>query len=244
MTNIIVGTLFDKRLVEHHLSVMASGQISLRYPFLVILVLVISAAADPDPLQDFCVGILKQSETQDINLNGLPCKDIREVTVDDFVYEGIRTVGNLSATNTGFASTSVSVAQFPGLNTLGMSALRADFEEGAVNVPHLHPRATEMVYVVEGRLYCGFITSENKLYAKVIHKGDVMVFPRGLVHFQMNVGHGPAVLLGSFNSENPGSLKLPFTLFGSGIEDHLLQKAFYLSKKEVKSLKSKFGPKA
>ncbi|GLJ55879.1 hypothetical protein SUGI_1199820 [Cryptomeria japonica] len=166
MTNIIVGTLFDKRLVEHHLSVMASGQISLRYPFLVILVLVISAAADPDPLQDFCVGILKQSETQDINLNGLPCKDIREVTVDDFVYEGIRTVGNLSATNTGFASTS------------------------------------------------------------------------------MNVGHGPAVLLGSFNSENPGSLKLPFTLFGSGIEDHLLQKAFYLSKKEVKSLKSKFGPKA
>ncbi|XP_057826531.1 germin-like protein subfamily 3 member 2 [Cryptomeria japonica] len=208
----------------------------------VILVLMIAAVADPDPMKDFCVG-LKLNNTHKLNLNGLPCKDPSEVTVDDFVYEGLRKAGNLSASSTGFAGTSVSVVQFPGLNTLGMSAVRADFEKGGLNVPHLHPRATEIGYVVDGSLYCGFITSENKLYAKVIHKGDLMVFPRGLVHFQMNVGHGPAVIVGTFNSENPGLLKLPSTLFGSGIEDHLLQKAFQLSKKQVRSLKAKLGPK-
>eukprot|EP01018_Ginkgo_biloba_P012509 Gb_16391 [translate_table: standard] len=226
------------------ISLMGNSQMGyLRIPTIAVLVLLIAAAssADPDPLQDLCVGDLIPGKTQSVHLNGLPCKDPNEVTVDDFVYNGIRTPGNASAT--GFAGTSVNVLQFPGLNTQGMSLVRADFEPGGVNVPHLHPRATEIGYVVEGTLYSGFVTSENKLYAKIIHKGDVMVFPRGLVHFQMNIGHGPAVIVGTFNSQNPGLERLPFTLFGSGIKDELLQKAFHLTKKEVEHLKTKFSPK-
>jgi len=215
----------------------------LRYLATVVVVVVISmfSNADPDPLQDLCVGDLKSVNTQTVHLNGLICKDPDNVTVDDFVYEGIKRPGNSSAT--GFAGTSVTALQFAGLNTLGMSLVRADFEPGGVNVPHLHPRATEIGYVVEGTLYSGFVTTQNKLYAKILNKGDVMVFPRGLVHFQMNVGKSPAVIVGTFNSQNPGTERLPFTLFGSGISDELLQKAFQLSKKEVKSLKAKFGPK-
>jgi len=215
----------------------------LRYLATVIAVVVISvfSYADPDPLQDFCVGDLKSTIAQTMHLNGLICKNPDNVTVDDFVYEGIKRPGNTSAT--GFAGTSVSALQFPGLNTLGMSLVRADFEPGGVNVPHLHPRATEIGYVVQGTLYSGFVTTQNKLYAKILHKGDVMVFPKGLVHFQMNVGSGHAVIVGTFNSQNPGLEKLPLTLFGSGIADELLQKAFQLSKKEVQSLKAKFGPK-
>eukprot|EP01018_Ginkgo_biloba_P028998 Gb_27049 [translate_table: standard] len=203
-----------------------------------LILLTAYCTADPDPLQDFCVGDLKHKT---LYLNGFACKNPEDVTVEDFTYSGIRKPGNASAT--GFAGTSISALQFPGLNTLGMSLVRADFEVGGVNVPHLHPRATEIGYVVEGTLYSGFVDSENRLFAKVIHKGDLMVFPRGLVHFQMNVGNGPAVVVGTFNSQNPGLEKLPFTLFGSGIKDELLHKAFKLSRRELKYLKFKFGPK-
>eukprot|EP01018_Ginkgo_biloba_P032427 Gb_00713 [translate_table: standard] len=195
--------------------------------------------ADPDPLQDFCVGNTQAAKNSP---NRLTCRDPEEVTVEDFVYSGIRHPSN--QTNSGVARTSVDVFQFAGLNTVGMALARVDFEPGAVNVPHLHPRATEIGYVVEGTLYSGFVTSENRLFAKIIEKGDVMVFPRGLVHFQMNVGDGPAVIVGSLNSQNPGIELLPFTLFGSGIRDDLLQKAFQLTKSELDSLKVKFGPKA
>jgi quercetin dioxygenase-like cupin family protein len=215
----------------------------LRYlvTMIAIVVILIFANAEPGLLQDFCVGDLKSSITQTVHLNGLICKDPDNVTVDDIVYEGTKSPSNASTTR--WAGTSVSALQFPRLYTLGMSLVRAYFEPGGMNVPHLHPRATEIGYVVEGTLYSGFVTSQNKLYAKILQKGDVMVFPKGLVHFQMNVGSRPVVIVGTFNNQNPGLEKLPFTLFGSGINDELLQKAFQLSKKEVKYLKAKFGPK-
>ena len=34
----------------------------------------------------------------------------------------------------------------------------------------------------------GFISSANSVYYKTLNKGDVMVFPQGLLHFQINGG--------------------------------------------------------
>lgn len=108
-------------------------------------------------------------------------------------------------------------------------------------MPHYHPRATEVAYVLEGRIYSGFVDTQGKVFAKVIEKGEVMVFPRGLMHFQMNVGDTPAAILGSFDSQNPGLMKIPSTVFGSGINELLLEKAFGLSAKELRKLKKKLG---
>ncbi|XWS75328.1 hypothetical protein CRYUN_Cryun01aG0077000 [Craigia yunnanensis] len=69
-----------------------------------------------------------------------------------------------------------------------------------------------------------------------------MVFPRGLLHFQMNVGDTPATILRSFDSQNPGLLRIPNAVFGSGIEDKLLEKAFGLNAKEIAKLRRKFAP--
>lgn len=71
-----------------------------------------------------------------------------------------------------------------------------------------------------------------------------MVFPRSLVHFQMNVGDEPATILGSFNSQNPGLLRVPSAIFRSGIRDDLLEKAFGLSSKDMAKLKRRFAPPA
>lgn len=202
---------------------------------LVILLHIYSvSASDPDPFQDFCI---PRSEFSSIFLS---CKNSSLVTVEDFVFSGIRTPRDSS--KTGFSSIPVSASVFPGLNTLGMSFVRADFDVGGINVPHYHPRATEVAFVLEGKIYSGFVDSQNRVFAKVLEKGEVMVFPRGLLHFQMNIGDSHATILGSFNSQNPGSVKIPSAVFGSAIKEELLEKAFGLKAKELAKLRKKFLP--
>ncbi|KAI3799618.1 hypothetical protein L1987_34917 [Smallanthus sonchifolius] len=186
------------------------------------------SASDPDPLQDYC---LPSPHTHQ-------CKNSSSLTVDDFTFSGIKHPGKFT---NKFSGVPVSATVFPALNTLGMSLVRADFEVGGINVPHYHPRATEVAYVLEGKVYSGFVDTLNKVFAKVIEKGEVMVFPRGVLHFQMNVGDSPATVIGSFDSQNPGSVKLPVALFGSGIDDELLEKSFGLKSKEISKLKKRFG---
>lgn len=106
-------------------------------------------------------------------------------------------------------------------------------------MPHYHPRATEVAFVVEGRIYSGFVDSQNRVFAKVLEKGEVMVFPRGLLHFQMNIGEAAATIIGSFNSQNPGLVRIPSAVFGSAIKDELLEKVFGLNDKELAKLRKK-----
>ncbi|KAL1343092.1 hypothetical protein HN51_029532 [Arachis hypogaea] len=199
---------------------------------LLLLVFIIAAmASDPDPVMDFCVA--KSPE------NVFECKNSSAATIEDFTFSGIKFPGNFK--KTGFSSVAVNSNVFPGLNTLGVSFVRADFDVGGINVPHYHPRATEVAFVLEGKIYSGFVDTKNKVFAKVLEKGEVMVFPRGMLHFQLNVGDGPATILGSFDSQNPGLMRIPNAVFGSDIKVELLEKAFGLNSKELAKLKKKFS---
>ncbi|CAN4109091.1 unnamed protein product [Withania somnifera] len=162
-------------------------------------------AFEVSPLQDFCVA----DTTSIVMLNGRVCKNPMLVEVNDFYYGGLNVPRNTS-TQSGINVTPVSVSQVPGLNTLGISMARIDFAPGGINPPHSHPRATEMLVVIEGTLQVGFVTSnpENRLISKVIRLGDVFVFPVGLVHYQRNVGYGNAIALLSLNSQNPGLITM------------------------------------
>ncbi|KAE9619520.1 putative germin, rmlC-like cupin domain-containing protein [Lupinus albus] len=199
----------------------------------VLLVLVPSIivvmASDPDPINDLCI-----ANSAD---NSFSCKNSSTTTVEDFTFSGIKFPGNFK---NWFFSKGVNSNDFPGLNTLGVSFVRADFDVGGVNVPHFHPRATEVVFVLKGKIYSGFVDTKNKVFAKVLEEGEVMVFPRGLVHFQMNVGDGHATILGSFDSQNPGLVRIPNAVFGSEINEQLLEKAFGLSSKELSRLKKRW----
>ncbi|KAJ4781604.1 Germin-like protein 1-1 [Rhynchospora pubera] len=195
-------------------------------------------AGDPDMLQDVCVADLNSS----VKVNGFPCK--ADITADDFYFKGL---ANPGATNNTMGSvvTGANVEKVPGLNTLGVSLSRIDYAPGGLNPPHTHPRATEMIFVLEGELEVGFITTSNKLFTKNITKGDIFVFPRGLVHFQKNNGVEPAAVIAAFNSQLPGTQSLAVTLFGSTPEvpESVLTKAFQVGTKEVDKIKSRFAPK-
>eukprot|EP00253_Pinus_taeda_P030804 PITA_30804 len=204
------------------------------------ITLVLTGAYDPDPLQDFCVA--DETSAGSVKVNGFACKDPKMVKASDFLFQGLRNAGS---TNNIFGSlvTAGNVEQFAGVNTLGISMNRVDFAPGGVNPPHIHPRATEIAFVVEGTILAGFITTNNTLFSQKLEKGDVFVFPRGLVHFQYNIGPSPAMTITAFNSQLPGAQVLPFTLFGSTppVPEEVLAKAFRISEKAVKKISSKFA---
>ncbi|CAN1161241.1 Putative germin-like protein 2-1 [Linum perenne] len=202
----------------------------------------LASASDPANLQDFCVADASGS----VGVNGFPCKNPAMVKASDFYFGGLHVPGNTSNA-VGSRVTAVNVAQIPGLNTLGVSLARIDYAPWGINPPHTHPRATEILVVVEGTLevgFVGFVTSnpENRLISKVLKKGDVFVFPIGLIHFQRNVGHGNAVAIAGLSSQNPGVITIANAVFGSkpDISSDILAKAFQVDKKVVKKLQAKF----
>lgn len=176
-------------------------------------------------------------------MNGVVCKDPKLAKAEDFFFFGLDMPGNTS-NPLGSKVTAVNVGVLPGLNTLGISLVRIDFAPYGLNPPHTHPRATEILTVLEGTLYVGFVTSnpDNKLFTKVLKKGDVFVFPVGLIHFQFNIGHSEVVAIAALSSQNPGVITIANAVFGSKppISDDVLAKAFQLDKKVVAYLQSRF----
>nr|GMC47170.1 nectarin-1-like [Ipomoea batatas] len=196
------------------------------------------ASADPDMLQDVCVADLNSNE----KVNGFPCK--KNFTAADFSSLAIAKPGSTNNTM-GSLVTPANVEKVPGLNTLGISLSRIDIASGGINPPHTHPRATEMIYVTDGELDVGFITTTNVLVSKRVTKGEVFVFPKGLVHFQKNNGEVPAAVISAFNSQFPGTQSIGAALFAAtpDVPNHVLTKTFQIGTKAIKKIKSRLAPK-
>nr|QCO76338.1 germin-like protein [Tamarix hispida] len=193
-----------------------------------------SHCADPDPLQDFCVADMKATPP----VSGFPCKPADMVAAADFISDALLRPGN---TDNVFKSavTQGNAVTFPGLNTLGIALNRVDFAVAGLNPPHSHPRATEAGFVLEGKFLIGFVTSNNTLFSNVVHPGQMFVFPRGLVHFQRNIGKGKGLILTAFNSQNAGVDIIPTTLFASNppIPDFVLSQTFQINDKLVEEIR-------
>ncbi|TKY61634.1 Germin protein subfamily 2 member 2 [Spatholobus suberectus] len=207
------------------------------FAILVIISSVVSVAfaSDPDALQDFCVAF----PSPGVKVNGYACKDETNVTADDFFFDGL--ANPVVVNNTmGSVVTAANVEKIPGLNTLGLSFSRIDYKAGGLNPPHTHPRATEIVFVLEGRLDVGFITTANKLISKTIKEGEIFVFPKGLVHFQKNNGEKPAAVISAFDSQLPGTLSMAAAMFSSTptVPDDVLTIAFQIDAGDVDKIKT------
>ncbi|KAJ9135352.1 hypothetical protein P3X46_032545 [Hevea brasiliensis] len=211
--------------------------------FLVALAFLALAASfaiayDPSPLQDFCVST--DDASSGVFVNGKFCKDPDHVTADDFFHSGLN-IASETSKQLGARTNLLTVDSIPGLNTNGLSIVRIDYEaNGGLNPPHHHPRASEILTVLEGTLYAGFITSnpDHRVFAKVLKAGDVFVFPFGLIHFQLNIGKNPAVAIAALNSQNPGVVTTANTVFGASpsINPDVLIRAFHLDKDLVAKL--------
>ncbi|KAL1829307.1 hypothetical protein ACET3Z_007719 [Daucus carota] len=187
-------------------------------------------------VQDFCVGDLTGPESP----AGYSCKKAATVTVDDFVYSGLKMAGN----TTNIINAAVTPAfstQFPGVNGLGISMARLDLAPNGVIPMHTHPGASEVLVVVQGAILAGFISSANDVYVKKLNKGDIMVFPQGLLHFQINARGIPSIAFVSFSSPVPGLQILDFALFANNLPSALVEKTTFLDDATVKALKGVLG---
>ncbi|PHU14043.1 Germin-like protein subfamily 1 member 15 [Capsicum chinense] len=203
-------------------------------------------AYDSNPLQDICVAV---NDTQaSVFVNGKICKDPNLAKADDFFVSGLNVSGS-AVPGFGFSSKFVNVNNMPGLNSLGISIARADLEPQGLVPLHTHPRATELMTVLEGTVYSGFLVPDavsffkSRLFSKILNPGDVFVFPIGLMHFQYNLGRKKATMLASYNSQNPGIVTIPSSISTSNppIISDVLAKGFQLSTTEIAELQKKFS---
>eukprot|EP00250_Pteridium_aquilinum_P000206 c10231_g1_i1 orf=51-710(+) len=192
--------------------------------------------ADSDPLQDYCIADFNQP----VHVTGYACKPASEVTVEDFIHDGLAQRASTYNINNATATLAF-VERFPALNSLGLSMARLDLDVGGIIPPHTHPRGSEIIFVIQGSLYAGFIDTHNKLFARVINPGEVMIFPRGLIHFQLNVGSSPAFAIVSLNAQEPGLQFIANSMFGSlGLKLDVLEKTFLIPTHEALHLHTIF----
>lgn len=200
--------------------------------FIFSLLLSFSYAA----VQDFCVADYTAPEGP----AGYSCKKAEKVTVDDFVSSKLGVAGNTSNIIKA-AVTSAFSSEFPGINGLGVSLARADLAPGGVIPFHTHPGGSEIAFVVEGTICAGFVSSANTVYLKTLKKGDIMAFPQGLLHFQINAGRSKATFFVSFSSPSPGLQLLDYALFKNDLPTEIVAGATFLSPAEIKRLKGVLG---
>ncbi|KAF8413485.1 hypothetical protein HHK36_001472 [Tetracentron sinense] len=181
-------------------------------------------ASDPSPLQDFCLAVDDPKRTCSLFFFSSQLLSLQCLLL--FVNGKFCKDPKL-ATAEDFS--------FKGLNIAGNTANKV-----GSNVT----QTTEILTVLEGTLYVGFVTSnpENRLITKVLNKGDVFVFPEGLIHFQFNTAHTNAVAIAALGSQNPGVITIANAVFGSKppISDDVLAKAFQVDKKVVDYLQAQF----
>ncbi|KAJ7056733.1 RmlC-like cupin domain-containing protein [Mycena amicta] len=136
----------------------------------------------------------------DSNGNLLTGSALRQLTVFDY---------NNQAPATGAKGGSILLAtvdNFPILEELGISNAVAIVEPCGLNIPHLHPRASEFFTVIEGILDTGLV-QENGFNTEIetqLGKYQGTVFPMGSMHYQQNPTCSEAVFVAALNSEDPG----------------------------------------
>ncbi|XP_022743805.1 germin-like protein subfamily 1 member 14 [Durio zibethinus] len=213
--------------------VVAISQLALAFSF--------ATASDPNHLQDFC-GAINDAHNS-VFVNGRSCNDPKLAEAEDYLFSGLN-MPEKTSHQLGSKVTPVIVEQIPGLNTPGISLARIDFAPNGLNPPHTHPRATEILVVLEGTLYVGFVTSDldNHHISKVLNPADVFIFPIGLIHFQFNIGNTNAVAFAGLSSQNPGVITIPNAVFRSKppINPDVLAKAFLLDNSVVTDVQSRF----
>ncbi|KAK9715668.1 hypothetical protein RND81_06G181100 [Saponaria officinalis] len=163
----------------------------------VLVILVTSSSVNT--IIDFCVADLNQP----LGPAGFPCRNPANLIMDDFVFSGLGVPADMSDNIFKVGVTAAVDGTFPVLNGLGLSMARLDIDVGGVVPIH---------------------TPSFRAYFETLKKGDIMIFPQGLLHFQVNVGDSPSLAFVSLNSAFP-----------------VVEKITLLEAQQVKKLKQAFG---
>ncbi|EMD95018.1 hypothetical protein COCC4DRAFT_147188 [Bipolaris maydis ATCC 48331] len=121
----------------------------------------------------------------------------------------------------GGVAVAANIESFPILTGLGISTTVGFLAPCGINTPHVHPRATEFLTLVEGKnLEFGYVlenglvkAGENPEVASYLNKFEGTVFPQGSIHFQFNNNCENATFVATLNSEDPGTSQVAQNFF-------------------------------
>eukprot|EP00180_Rhodochaete_pulchella_P002908 Plantae.Rhodophyta-Rhodochaete_pulchella.ctg4623.p1 GENE.Plantae.Rhodophyta-Rhodochaete_pulchella.ctg4623~~Plantae.Rhodophyta-Rhodochaete_pulchella.ctg4623.p1 ORF type:complete len:222 (-),score=34.58 Plantae.Rhodophyta-Rhodochaete_pulchella.ctg4623:52-717(-) len=101
----------------------------------------------------------------------------------------------------------------PGLSSSGFLLVQLILKARAINLPHIHPHAGEVLIVQKGSLRTCIVTEYSDSPAcSDLEAGQGTTFPAGSIHYEQNFGDGKAEYLIILNNENPGMILLPAAL--------------------------------
>lgn len=141
---------------------------------------------------------------------------------EDFVFD--LDGSNATSTGAGGEVRPLTVSQLPSLSKEGISLTLVSLDPCGINLPHSHPRATEVIYLIKGSHLRTAFVEENggRTITNDLSTGQTTFFPQGLIHYQQNLGCKEAVFLASLNNEDPGvvtTAKRLFSLDESALAD-------------------------
>ncbi|VVA90835.1 unnamed protein product [Arabis nemorensis] len=198
---------------------------------------------DPDPLQDYCISPPPPpSDHQHIFLNGILCKDPTQATVSDFTTTALSKPGNTRVNPFMINVTLTTITNLPGINTMGLTMARIDFDASGVVPPHVHPRASEVTVCLDGVLLVGFVDTSGRVFTQELHPGETFVFPKGLVHFLYNMDSvSSALAVSGLNSQNPGTQFVSLVNFDSKIVEEVLERVYQINGRDVAKIRKILG---
>jgi oxalate decarboxylase/phosphoglucose isomerase-like protein (cupin superfamily) len=147
-------------------------------------------------------------------------------------------INNTVAPPTGGTIFLSTINNFPALGATGLAGAVGFVNPCGLNTPHWHPRANELLTVVQGTLIGALVLENDSGFGNVVGGPDPvigplpqinttlsnytgMLFPKGLVHWQFNPECEPAVFVAGFDNPDPGRAEAARGFF-SGEPDEVL----------------------
>ncbi|EMD40757.1 hypothetical protein CERSUDRAFT_80405 [Gelatoporia subvermispora B] len=132
----------------------------------------------------------------------------------DFVFDFLNPSSGVVTGAAGHL-VSASVSNFPAVVGNGMAMTIGFLGPCGMNTPHTHPRATEMLYVVNGSIISGTLQENGARFVfNEVPGGSATIFPKGSIHFQQNNGCEPITFVAALNNEDPGVDSIAQRFFG------------------------------
>lgn len=105
-------------------------------------------------------------------------------------------------------------AVWPALTGLGVSMAAGFIGPCGLNTPHIHPRASEFFFSVNGTFRTFFIAENGaREVINLVKRGQATLFPQGALHYQTNLGCKPAHFVSVLSHEDPGASQIAQNFF-------------------------------